>query len=448
VSTTILLGRKSFYKLALITTNLLDTILLETDNDSIKFEKLKIEFKKILISLFLFTLYIFVIVASFYLPFFTYDLVYDNHNKIATFENLLGISSFTIGSIIPFYLFKKLYDYSYNEISQLFHRIILDNYNIAFKLLNFQIKNQIKINKKFIVVSGLARCGTTALTLTLNKSKNLMSLNYSNMPLVMAPKLWRKVYNPKSNKKWERKHGDNVIIHYSSTEALDEYFFKVNLKDDYIKKEYLIEHEIKESVYENYLKYHSSFTNNKIYLTKNNNFILRYKSFRNHNKNFKIIFMFRDPISHSNSLLNQHLKFTEFQKNDKFILQYMNWLGHHEFGQNEKRMKFNYKNKFTNKKSINYWLEVWINYYDYLLTFDDSIILVDYNDFLNNPHECIYKISKEINLDMSDIKILKFTKKGVDNNLPIDNSLKLLAYQIFEKLISKKLSVNENGRFP
>ena len=82
VSTTILLGRKSFYKLALITTNLLDTILLETDNDSIKFEKLKIEFKKILISLFLFTLYIFVIVASFYLPFFTYDLVYDNHNKI------------------------------------------------------------------------------------------------------------------------------------------------------------------------------------------------------------------------------------------------------------------------------------------------------------------------------------------------------------------------------
>ena len=46
--------------------------------------------------------------------------------------------------------------------------------------------------------------------------------------------------------------------------------------------------------------------------------------------------MVREPISHSISLLNQHLNFLEIQKKDPFVLEYMNSLGHFEFGLNTK----------------------------------------------------------------------------------------------------------------
>ena len=77
------------------------------------------------------------------------------------------------------------------------------------------------------------------------------------------------------------------------------------------------------------------------YLSKNNNFILRYKSIRKLNNCFIMVILFRSPLEHANSLLNQHKKFCKIQKKDPFILEYMNWLGHHEFGLNQKQFSFN-----------------------------------------------------------------------------------------------------------
>ena len=50
--------------------------------------------------------------------------------------------------------------------------------------------------------------------------------------------------------------------------------------------------------------------------------------------NAKILIPFRDPIQHAYSLLNQHKKFINYSKQDKFIANYMKWIGHTEFGPN------------------------------------------------------------------------------------------------------------------
>ena len=64
-----------------------------------------------------------------------------------------------------------------------------------------------------------------------------------------------------------------------------------------------------------------------------------------YNQSFKMIVLFRHPLYHLASLLNQHFKTNQLQKNNKFaIIKYMQWLAHHEFGMNHK--PFNFKNDF------------------------------------------------------------------------------------------------------
>ena len=76
----------------------------------------------------------------------------------------------SVGSIIPFF-FTKDNGSAYSDLSQLFHRLVLDNY-LGKKLLGLQIKGigtasgaEGKYTRA--LVTGLARAGTTA---SLNRS--------------------------------------------------------------------------------------------------------------------------------------------------------------------------------------------------------------------------------------------------------------------------------------
>ena len=73
----------------------------------------------------------------------------------------------------------------------------------------------------------------------------------------------------------------------------------------------------------------------KIYLSKNNNNILRIKDLSNIENSIFLI-MFRSPLEHSNSLLKQHNNFVNLQQRETFIKDYMSSIGHYEFGQNHK----------------------------------------------------------------------------------------------------------------
>ena len=73
--------------------------------------------------------------------------------------------------------------------------------------------------------------------------------------------------------------------------------------------------------------------------------------------NSKIIIPFRNPIQHAYSLLNQHKRFCILQKKNKFILEYMNLLGHYEFGLEHK--SWNKSTNYNNFDDLNYWLEQW-----------------------------------------------------------------------------------------
>ena len=152
---------------------------------------------------------------------------------------------------------------------------------------------------------------------------------------------------------------------------------------------------------------------------------------------------FRDPLQHAISLLNQHLHFSELQKKDPFSLKYMNWLGHHEFGLNQKPFDLGNNEIFNElknykKEDINYWLLSWLNYYIYILKkLNSTIVLFDYENFCNEPKIELKKIADKININIETLKLSEF-KKNLRTNSNIDQVILNKCYLIHSQLINKK----------
>ena len=345
------------------------------------------------------------------------------------FETVYFYGALTLGSLV-FVFFKKKGEYSY--WSKLFHTVILENYGIGKFLLKRELRKHGDKNAtaKFVVITGLARSGTTALTNKLFDTGRFHALTYANMPFLMAPKSWSKLYKAKSKALKERMHGDHIKISKNSIEALEEYFFKVMLNDAFVKETCLEEHEISDQIFDTYLEYQSlnAKSGKTIYLAKNNNLMLRLKSMRKHSGDFKVICLIREPVDHALSLKRQHELFVHKQSEDPFILDYMTWLGHYEFGLNQKAFNFSNTLPDSNEvESLDYWLGLWINYYGYVRKHlhELGITLMSFEELSERPDETLQRVAEvtEISFDSLDDKSFSKQRTASDedrSNIDID----------------------------
>ena len=131
----------------------------------------------------------------------------------------------------------------------------------------------------------------------------------------------------------------------------------------------------------------------------------------------KILIPFREPIQHAYSLLTQHKKFINDSKNDKFISNYMKWIGHTEFGPNYIPI-YNQNLNFQNDLEINHWIEQWY------LTYSDSIQslknkknvhLISYEKLCTNKNYW-FQIQKLVSIEKPyDFQFKESKKFRVDN---------------------------------
>lgn len=439
------INRFVFHRLAENSVGLLNGLISANGEDE-KIKDVQQKTNGLVAALFKMFLVIIIAFAVGSIPIIIYALVTETNYQELDFSSFYAILFLSLGATIPFIIpsgKKKTSDYS--ELSQLLHRMALDNYNISNRLFKRERK---KIRKKgfskkpdFVIVSGLARAGTTSLMNDLSEVDGFVSLNYANMPFLMAPNTWRKFYKPKTEKLKERSHKDGIMIGYNSNEALEEYFFKVKADDAFIKADHLTEYSISEETYNDYLDYQNIIKpdDKKTYLAKNNNFILRYNSMRNYNGEFIMVLMFRDPLTHAASLMEKHIEYQKLQKEDPFVLEYMNWLGHHEFGLNQKPFVFNaheYNNPYD-KTSLNYWLKNWIYYYQYILKIDHpNTLLINYDDYCKNPGIVVKTILQKTPLN-SKIPEYQSFNNSRKTNREFDKNLYEEAQQVYAKLIDK-----------
>ena len=334
---------------------------------------------------------------------------------------------------------------SYSKAEKNLHKLYLSNYFLSKSSLELEeIMHGSKAKKhtveQYVFITGLARSGTTALMNKIFYTQEYASLQYSNMPILLSPNLWNKKLKLE---KHERAHGDGIIIDGNSPEEFDEYFWKVFLNDSYIK-EGLLPHEVSEKVLNKYLTYVSLICYSKgkhKYISKNNNNILRLDALKAI-KGSHIIFLFRDPLAHASSLMKLHLTFSKNQEEDPFILDYFNYLGHHEFGLDHK--PFLLTEDFVKNKDgyelndLNYWIQIWINYYEYLLeNFDDSFTVVAFEDLIEDPNKVFAFVGEKLNITTPMISDKKHSPSKY-SEISCDPILKERAMHIYKTLCAKR----------
>jgi len=430
---------KPFHQLALKSVGLLD-ILLDPNEGEEKIQKLQTKIIQAISTLLVFIILCIVV----FIP--TWLLA-----EVTAQPNLFDITTpleshwdmYLIGSVLPFVGLKFLPKKSdYSSLSQLLHRLILNHYNLGGWMLKKQISAiEGRVQPRALLITGLARAGTTALTKTLAKSSSFKSLDYSNMPFLLYPRFWSKIYKPNNKENKERAHKDGVNVGFASVEALEEYFFKQQLNDSYILPNQLITHSISDEVLDQYQKYQSSIAQSDVYLAKNNNQMLRLNSILK-NPNQEVVVLYRNPLQHAHSLLKQHQLFCDQQSKDPFMLEYMNWLGHHEFGLGQKPFAFSENNKNYNPQQLEFWVSRWIGYYEHALKYaeHEKVCFVPYELFLNQPQLVTSYITSKLNIHDDAIQPKRFVKKEIQ--IPnIDEALSEKANKVYQELL--KFSINK-----
>ena len=140
-------------------------------------------------------------------------------------------------------------------------------------------------------------------------------------------------------------------------------------------------------------------------------------------------------MQHTNSLLNQHLHFSQLQKEDDFIRRYMNYLGHNEFGLNHKPWKKPIH--FNDLNNINYWLEQWCLFYEFIYKKFQSYkncYFIIYEELVNSIY--VEKILRKINLEKNKKINLEYFRNSnkKELNIEYDKNIfdkSLLLYQNF-----------------
>lgn len=325
----------------------------------------------------------------------------------------------------------------------------------AGKQGSVQESSQGFINKKHIFVAGLARAGTTILMRTLYETGEFRSLTYRDMPFVLMPSLWKKVsqlfYKQQDLK--ERAHGDGVYVNYDSPEALEEVFWKTFTDENYILNDSLIAHQVSKNLIEQFRLYihqiivSSDSAHPLRYLSKNNNNILRLASIKEAFPNAIIVIPFRDPVQHAYSLLTMHKRFVKQHAEDAFSKQYMDWLGHYEFGALHKRFNFesdteiapSCKESIYSTSDINYWLKIWLDTYQYLYEHaPQGSLFISYDEMCASPVTTLDKLYDNAGLEMDRSKLQEIFRTVVKKEpTGVDESLNSQATHLYGFLVGR-----------
>ena len=269
---------------------------------------------------------------------------------------------------------------NYSFISKILHRQILNNkeiLNLFLEKINKKACLNDKDQNQNIFITGLARAGTTALLQSLDSTNIFGSLRYKYMPFILSPKLastFSKFSNRNSSKKIERIHKDGILIGSNSPECLDEVYWINTASNKFIVSSELKPSKISKDELKGFsylINKYLEIENKSRFLIKNNNSHLRIIELSRFFHDSFFLVMFREPISHANSLLKLHKNLLEIHKKDKFVLEYMNLIGHWEFGENKKPFIYKeYQRDILfnlNAETIEYWLYQWIFTYEWIL---------------------------------------------------------------------------------
>lgn len=224
-----------------------------------------------------------------------------------------------------------------------------------------------------VFVCGLARAGTTVLMRAIHASGDFASLSYRDMPFPLAPNSWARLGRSLARhvERRERGHGDGLTHDLDSPEAIEEVFWRVREGEHYLTREALFPEPVAPgtiAAFRDYVRLVLLRHGGARYLSKNNNNVLRPGALVEAFPDAILLHPFRDPLQQAISLRTQHVRACALAAEDPFRRRYMSWLGHHEFGADQRPFGFDgAPGPGESRARIDYWLKCWISVHQALL---------------------------------------------------------------------------------
>lgn len=282
----------------------------------------------------------------------------------------------------------------YSGVDRFLHKLVLGSKVIQSTSFELQRLVGPKLPKpdRPVFIVGMARSGTTTLLNLLMATGEFESSRYRDLPLPLFPAFWRKVHKSFNLGQMpvQRAHDDGILVSPDSPEAFEEIYWD-NIGNHLSQKELV----------ESFSYYISSIAqangSGKRYISKNNNNVTRLPLLSKICKelNGVIIIPIRDPIKTAVSSHRMHQRFVAMQEEDPFVLEYMNLLGHREFGKGLKWLQIGDKpfQPTCPPSEIDCWLEYW-NYLHLEIKNNTSnrIFFVDFDAIRSDPLKNIISV--------------------------------------------------------
>jgi len=271
-----------------------------------------------------------------------------------------------------------------------------------------------------VFITSLPRAGTTLLLEMLARCPEFAAHTYRQMPFVLCPILWDRLSRRlrKRSELKERAHGDGILVSYDSPEAFEEILWKAFWPEKYTNDRiYPISAEDKKDEFEDCFRNHiqkiltvnastSGTAGHLRYISKNNANISRIEILLNIFPDCHILIPVRNPWDHIRSLRKQHARFLKTHSIDTFSKQYMEWLGHYEFGETLRPIDFGAWRTSSGgltPEHIDFWLAYWVHAYETVLErLEDNVHLIDYERLCDDPKHGLAKLADVIGMSDSE----------------------------------------------
>ncbi|MDZ5696215.1 sulfotransferase [Chelativorans sp. M5D2P16] len=246
-----------------------------------------------------------------------------------------------------------------------------------------------------VFVTSLPRAGTTILLELLAGQGEFASATYRNMPFTMAPLLWgqfSRVFR-KTGAKAERAHGDGIAVDFDSPEAFEEMIWMAFWPGHYGKARIgLWTAADRKPDFEAFLARHmrkivAGKSGAFRYVSKDNANIARLPLLAAAFPDAQVVIPIRNPAAQVASLMRQHRRFCELHARDRFARQYMEGIGHFEFGAALRPIAFpGAPEDAGGAEHADYWLRYWIAAYNHVLaTAPGGAVFVDHDALSARP---------------------------------------------------------------
>lgn len=305
----------------------------------------------------------------------------------------------------------------YSALDRILYRLALGNLTLQKSLADLETRlhaGRLReiASERPVFVTSLPRAGTTVLLEALNDTGAFACQTYHDMPFVLCPLLWHAVSRGfrRDDGRRERAHGDGVLIGYDSAEAFEEVLWKA-----FWPEKYAADRILTWSGHERDGEFEAAFASHQRkvialhggargtrYLSKNNANIARLPVLAELYPDCTILIAFRNPGDHAASLARQHANFLALHDADRFARQYMEWLGHYEFGRAFRPIVFDGDDggdDCGDAGKPGYWLGYWERAFAHILRHaPPQAVFLDYDRLCDSPHEWLGRLAEILGL--------------------------------------------------